>query len=281
MSRRRQILMALALGVVGLAGVSLVAMGEGGVTDNARAGYAALMARSDVSKIDDLCRLAKYCLQNNMPEESRSNAVAALQKDPGDLRAKYILYALATAPATTATGTDINIERPIDTISAADVDRIYTEEGNAQMLRFATDVQPLLVARCGAARCHGNARNPKWTLITKETTDRRVIAQNFLAISKFLNRDSVESLAGSRLIQAPLKGPDGGHPAQVFRSVTDPTYLRIQAWAKTLMTDLQIIFARSSSTPAAATPTESAGTPAPVVPPPPVPVPDPAAPPAL
>jgi hypothetical protein len=283
MSRRRQILVALALGMVGLAGVSLVAMGEGGATDALRAQYAARQARVDVNKTDDLCGLAKWCLQNNLPEEARSNAQTALLKDPNDLRAKYILYAVSSGATSTSTSTDTT-QSATATISAADAEKVYVDEGNGVMVRFTTDVLPLLASRCANPKCHGNEKNPKWSLITKDLTERRVVAQNFQAIAKFLNRDSAESLASSKLVMAPTQGPPA-HPAIIFRSVNDPAFGRIQGWAKTIKTDLQKIFSASSTPTPTGVPTltDSAGVPAPTgsvapVPPPPAPSPSAAAP---
>jgi hypothetical protein len=267
MNRRRQIVLGLALGMVGLWGVAMVAWGEGGISDTQRAEYVRRQASIDPNKADDLCGLARWCLQNKLPEEARTNAEAALQRSPDDLRAKYVLYALsATQKASGVDGTDTQVGAGKGTtISDEDVTRIINEEGSAQITRFGKEVLPRLVERCGAVKCHGDEKNPKWTLITKDLTDRKTIVENFQSINKFLSRDTVDSTVNSRFLQAPMKGLDAKHPTQVFRTATDPVYRTTEAWLRTLKTDIAKAFS-SESTPASAVPTPTAAPVAPTAP---------------
>jgi len=246
MTRRRQVLIAVALGMVGLWGLSLVAMGEGGATAAARTQYDARLARVDKNKADDLYGLARWCLANGLPDEARANALAVLEKAPDDVRAKYLLFALTGSKTTGGTGGEDTVTVKQITIADDAAAKVYTDEGAKQIISFGRDIQPILISKCGTPKCHGDPKHAKWSLIAREVTDRRTIAENFQTISKYLNRDS---LAESRLFTMPLKGTESGHPARVFPNTNDRAYGVIETWAKTLKSDISRIWSAAATTP--------------------------------
>jgi len=247
MSYRRQILVALGLGLVGLLGIALIARGQ--MASNLAAAqqqYELKLKQIDRNKAGDLYNLAKWCYQNGLSGEALTLALEAHQKDPSDMRPKYLIYAL-TAPtegeATGETGGDGGGPK-VPTISAADVDAIYSEEGEDAMRKFR-EVQGILISRCGSPRCHGgNNEASKWALVTRSTADRQTIAENFRSVSKYIDREDPEK---SRLLLMAMKGPEAGHPTQAIRGKTDPVYRAVVAWIKGLRTEAQKIWAREKS----------------------------------
>jgi len=247
MTRRRQMIVALALGMTGLFGISLVAMGEGGGTAAIQAQYSARLAKLDQNKPDDVYALAKWCLSNGLTDEARTHALAALEKAPDDVRPKFLLYSLA-GPSETGTGTAVDSGGTFKKVAISDeaATKIFVDEGSKQMIIFGRDVQPILITKCGSPKCHGSEKNGKWALITQTTTDKRVIAENFQTINKYVNRDSLPT---SPLLVMPVKGTEVNHPAKVFPNTNDKSYGIIEVWAKSLKTAASKIWTEAATSP--------------------------------
>jgi len=238
MSRRRQMVVAMLLGALGLVG--LAAMGQAGSLAAARAWYEAEVKKlSEKSTADDLIALAKGCYQRDLKDEAMTHAIEAHKKAPQDLRPKYLIFALSGAeikvvepePTTPTPATPTQL-----TITDAEVAAIYQEEGEKVVLGFR-QVQRLLARRCAKPDCHGGG-NPKakWALYLKGVADRKSLAQNFRTVYKYMDREKPKE---SILLQKPLKGPEGGHPARAIRGETDAIFTQIATYIDTVKTDTE------------------------------------------
>jgi hypothetical protein len=241
MSRRRQIVVALVLGTLGIVGLAVAAMGAkpGAMTD---AQYQQLVDKLDKNNPEALFAHAKMCYQNDLKDEAMKYALLANEKAPDDTRPKYLIFALIGVTDTGGDGKDGgDIEdagggsKP-PTISDAEVAALVKVEGEPAIRKFK-EVQGLLARRCGSAKCHsGGNPKAKWSLALKGTANLNMLAENFRTIYPYLNR---ENPAESRLLMMPTKGPEAGHPQQILRGEADPLFKKAVAWIDTVKTDAE------------------------------------------
>ena len=239
MSHTRQMLVALALGALGILGLAVAVRGQAMDPVAARQWYEnAVKKITDKSTADEIFALAKQCYRNGLTDEAMAHAIETLRKDANDSRAKYLLFALAgTAERTTGEGGegDTPDATQAATITDADADAIYKAEGEA-VIRDFREIQGLLARRCGSLKCHGGNEKAKWTLALKGGANRKSLAQNFKTVYPYMDRDNP---AKSVLVQKPLKGPEGGHPTQVIRGESDPVYQRVIKYVDTVKSDAE------------------------------------------
>jgi len=235
MSRKRHLLVVTVLAALGLAAV---AIGQPADLETARKQYELkLKELGSDADADAEIALAKWCLRQGLEPEARSHALAAHKKNPDDLRAKYLVFALsgaaasdnagggtgATTPPTDVIPEDVLTrgEKKAVTISNEDVQKLFTQEG-PEAIRGFREVQRILARRCGDARCHGGiGSGAKWIMALQGTTNDRMLAENFRIVSRYFDRENPEN---SPIITVPMKGEGSNHPEQVIRSKTDPAY---------------------------------------------------------
>jgi len=242
MSRKRQMVVAMLLGTLGLVGLVVAAVSAASNLVAARAWYEAEVKKlSDTSTVDDLIALAKGCYQRDLKDESMTHAIEAYKKAPDDVRPKYLIFALSGAELAVKPTDGPGDDTPVvstakTTLTDAEAEVVYREEGEKVVTAFR-QIQSLMVRRCASVKCHGGG-NPKaqWALVLKGPANRKSLAQNFRAVYKYMNRDEPKA---STLLQKPLKGPEGGHPAQVIRGETDSTFKRIADYIDTVKTDAE------------------------------------------
>ncbi|HUU10991.1 MAG TPA: hypothetical protein VM431_10695 [Phycisphaerae bacterium] len=240
MNNTRQMLVALALGALGILGLAVAVRGQAMNPVAARQWYEnAVKKITDQSTADEIVALAKQCYRNGLTDEAMAHAIEALRKDPNDSRAKYLLFALA-GPVEGTTGTGEGDDGgggtpQAPTITDAEADAIYKAEGDTVIRNFR-EIQGLLARRCGSVKCHGGNEKAKWTLALKGGANRKSLAQNFKTVYPYMDRDNP---AKSVLVQKPLKGPEGGHPTQVIRGESDPVYQRIIKYIDTVKGDAE------------------------------------------
>lgn len=238
MSGRRQMMVAMLLGVLGLLGLAVAATGQAGNLAAARAWYDnAVKKLTEKSTADQIIALARECYRKGLKNEAMTHAVEAYKKAPDDLRPKYLIFALSGVKI------EIAIETPLPpagsaevTITDAEAEAVYKAEGE-QVVRNFRPIQGMMKTRCASPKCHGGG-NPtaKWVLALKGPVSRKSVAQNFRTVYKYMNRDKPKE---SALLQKPLKGPEAGHPAQAIRGTSDPVFIRIAAYINTVMTDIE------------------------------------------
>jgi hypothetical protein len=241
----------LALGLVlvtVLAGVAYVAMAQSSSPTNtaAVAEYEKQLKALDHNNVDDIFKLAKFCYRNGLNAECKTLALEILQKQPDDMRAKYLLYILTSGPEKT----DVIVERP--TVEAAagisdeETNAIFTRD--AEGLKTFSATQRLLITSCGNRKCHGG-QNPaaKWSLVgLGDTSNRKTLAENFRTVNRYIDR---ENPAESKLFKMPTEGKKAGHPEIILRGTTDPVYIKLLQWVKTLKTSTASIWDEAAKSP--------------------------------
>jgi hypothetical protein len=248
MNRKQQLNLVIGLGLAGVLGLAIVAAAQMATTGSRQQQYEQQLKKIDRNKADDLYRLARWCFQNELTGEAKALAVETLQKAPDDVRAKYLLYVL-TSGASTEVVTETGGVEAEATITEADVEAVYKNEGDDKMAVFRNKIQGVLIQTCGAPKCHGGGNaNAKWSLIRRNTLSRKTIAENFRSINKFINRG--DDAPTSRLLMMPLKGKGGGHPEIVFtRGEADPVYQTILTWIRSLKTATTKIWGEAGKSP--------------------------------
>jgi len=245
MSRKRQTLIALGLGTLGLIASAMMAAAQATDLADARKQYEIRQKRlADDAGAEDHYALAKWCLKNGLKPEALSHAREVHTKNPEDVRAKYLIYLLrgTSGSATGETGGGDESVPPIPggykavTISEEEAKAIIEEEQNKgqNVVRQFRNIQRILVRRCGDPDCHGGmGTKAKWVLALKGPTDDRMLAQNFQTVQKYFDRENPEE---SPFVKKPLMGQADGHPEKVIRGKTDPIYHEFIRYIDTLMT---------------------------------------------
>jgi len=267
MRQGTRILGIVLLAAVGILAGAIIVAAESGMAGSLDDQYKARLAKVDKKSTDQLIGLAKWCMQNNMPEYAIQGALDTMAVSPDDLRAKYILFALqggssSGTPEAEGGAAEGGGPGPKITISQQDADAIWTREGDTAMTKFRMQVQGMLLLRCGNAQCHGGNKQAKYMLVREAPGSRRTLAQNFAAINTYINRDKPED---SKLIQKPLKGPEAAHPRRAITSQTDQMYGTLLDWIKGLKKEGDIVWDKVKSQPAKAadkTSTDKGKTPA-------------------
>jgi hypothetical protein len=242
MSRKRQLFIAIGLGIIGLLGMAVVVTGQGAPAVSIQQQYQQRWDKIDKDNPDELYELAKWCYQNGLVSEAMTHALAAHAKAPDDTRPKYLLYALTsdTGESTTAQ-TEETAPSGTPSMTAADADALFKSEG-ADVMREFKKVQSVLLARCGSAKCHGGQAegSSKLILISRSPGSRTTMAQNFLAIDPYITRGApgdLKEAATSPLLQIPMKVGDSKHPLVAIRGATDPVYQTLLTWIGSLKTE--------------------------------------------
>ena len=249
MGNKKLALIASSLAVCGFLAMAILSTAEEDPLASILQQYeAATKKKPNRASGDDLYAVAKWCFQNNRSSEAQAVALEANQKAPDDVRPKYLLYLLmntAGGPATEVAS--IEETRGAEaTITPQEVAEIYKNEGDAAMNGFR-NVELMMINTCGSLKCHGGG-NPasKWVLIRRNATDKRTLAENFRTINRYITRG--EGWAESTLLVKPTKGPEANHPQVVMRT-TDPVYVKITTWIRTLKTATQSIWGNAAKNP--------------------------------
>jgi len=233
MQRKGRGILLVGLAVAGLAGAAAIVAAQGGADLDEQ--YKQRLAKVDPKKAEDLVGLAKWCYQVDLTGQASAHALEALALAPDDVRAKYIVYAAQLTGGVEGGGEgDGGGATAKVTITQKDADAVYAREGEPQMTRFKNQVQGMLFVRCAMPQCHGGAKEAKYALVRQGPGSRRTIAQNFQAISAYIDLENPQE---SKLLLKPLKGPEAGHPRRAITGTTDPTYRAILDWLKTLKTE--------------------------------------------
>ena len=110
-----------------------------------------------------------------------------------------------------------------------DLDRTARDMPTGAMEAFARSVGPLLVNRCGAARCHGSASENAFHLLRPPSSNRsggRIIQRNLQSTLKLIDR---ENPARSPLLTAALE-PHGPLQVSALAGRRTDHYQRLADW---------------------------------------------------
>ena len=166
--------------------------------------------------------LAKWCLVNKMPQKARSEVLDALHLDPNRDDAQRLLEALVREQRMTSG----HVYRPVvPTGGSAPYDKVTLNHPSMMPERrslgglpkslartFTQTVQPIVVNRCGNARCHGAGQSSFAVVSIRDGSTSRIAEQNLAAI---LNQIDMTNPSQSPLLNA-TRGAHGNSRQLIF-----------------------------------------------------------------
>jgi hypothetical protein len=189
---------------------------------------AGINAKSVAAHVD----LAEWCLRQSLHEETRSELAAAREIEPdyrriGDLEKRLEFATTATVPSSTHT------VPTVATVGTQQLDRAMKELPPGTVEHFTAVVQPILMDRCGNARCHGGDVVPRFQLlqpVAGKIPSRRFTQRNLFSTLGIVNKEVADD---SELLTMALKahGPFG---KAAFKSEEDRQYREVAEWITSL-----------------------------------------------
>ncbi len=156
--------------------------------------------------------LAKWCLANRMPEKARSEVLDALHLDPNRDEAKRMLEALVREQhRATPRQVPRNGRTSIDKVALNNPGMMPERRSLGGLPKslartFTKTVQPIVVNKCGNARCHGARQHTFAVVSIRSGSTSRIAEQNLAAV---LNQIDMANPAQSPLLNA-TRGAHGG-----------------------------------------------------------------------
>ena len=170
--------------------------------------YARIVSTRQNPTTNERLELARWCFQNDLPEEARVELSAALQLEPTRPKARMLLHhleqslqrkgrlanpeAAAKPTAAQVTGGRSGIGG-LSTRSSSDYVRV---------------IQPILMHRCGNAACHGTTSDNAFRLLPTSTTQagRSSTSANLTAVLQLIDASAPDTSPILTASQVPL-GP--------------------------------------------------------------------------
>lgn len=194
----------------------------------------ATMLRRDVT-------LARWCLDNGLVPDAAEHLRQAIKADPANSEAKDLMAKLERVASTHAAG-----EAASGTGFQRDEESSQHPESlsrlqPATVKEFVTRVQPILLARCGSARCHGGMESTAFRLERVrfgEGGNRGVTSRNLEAI---LGQIDAQFPSKSPLLARgfPAHGGQTRPTAATHVALTQQT--RVREWVKVAAIELNRI----------------------------------------
>ncbi|MDG2131258.1 MAG: hypothetical protein P8K08_24885 [Fuerstiella sp.] len=167
-------------------------------------------------------QLAKWCLANAMPAKARKEVLDALHLDPNRNDAKRMLEALVREQRTSITTAGGQQVSPggasrYDTVTLNHPSMMPERRSLGGLPKslarmFTQTVQPIVVNRCGNARCHGARQNSFSVVSIRGGSTSRIAEQNLAAI---LNHIDTTNPSQSPILTA-TKGLHGNSRQLLF-----------------------------------------------------------------
>ncbi|HEV8070691.1 MAG TPA: hypothetical protein VGP76_23455 [Planctomycetaceae bacterium] len=190
-------------------------------------------------------RLGRWCLENRLPREAAFHLRKALEVDPTNKEAKDLLTRLEAAQTTggfvKVGGTGERV------IPDAKVVESLARLSPAAVKEFVIGVQPILLARCGSARCHGGPEATSFHL------DRVHLAAGGSRLITGHNLDSVlrqvdpQFARRSRLLQKASEAHGALSHAPLTGGGADVQKARLTAWLQSVAPELRRLNQEDSS----------------------------------
>lgn len=214
-------------------------------SDDLNEAYLRLRIQNGRPTVASHLRLAEWCLSQNILAEAARELRDALQKDPANETARLMLNRVDNEirrrnppePAT-ETPTDVVIltERAVE---VADTEvRSLAGLSPDSAREFVASIQPLLLNKCGNARCHGTASKNdfKLTRLRSGASNSRIVSEKNLAV--VLNDLQPKSDNKPRLQQI-IRGTHAGKT--IFNGRYGAVQMQtLQAWMNNAAKELSI-----------------------------------------
>lgn len=177
-------------------------------------------------------RIYQWCLVRGMEDEAASELRTILEVDPTNARANRLLSSLnrkhEPAKPTKKAGTP----RVIPAAPNEVIDNFVRGHGRETFEKY-TDVERVLINRCGTAACHGTSRyTGDFRLFRREGDihSQRMTARNLRAVLQFVNLEDPQK---SRILTQAVE-PHGGLSIPAMGGINDPQYKDLRDWVFTV-----------------------------------------------
>lgn len=194
--------------------------------------YQYLRSRANLADPDERCRLAQWCLLNNLRAQALAEVTAAVALRPNDPESRRLLRGLQRSatpgPETAAAGK----------VEAVQVLQPALDLNTESMSLFITKVQPILMNAC--ANCHATGKGGDFHLLRafdSTGSNRRTLQTNVSAVLAQLQ--PTQPQVSPLLVKAvSAHGGDGQPP---LRGKQAPAYRTLEEWVlKTVANNPQL-----------------------------------------
>ena len=182
-------------------------------------------------------RLGRWCLENRLPREATFHLRKVLEVDPTNKDAKDLLTRLEAAQTT---GGFVKVGSTVErTVPDAKVVESLARLSPTAVKEFVIGVQPILLARCGSARCHGGPEATSFHL------DRVHLAAGGSRLMTGHNLDSVlrqvdpQFARRSPLLQKASEAHGALSHAPLSGGGADVQKARLTAWLQSVAPELR------------------------------------------
>ena len=190
--------------------------------------YAQKALLTGVADLHGHLELAQWCQRQGLPEHAAGELAKASAIDPSHPMITVIerRIQMSAAPPESVEVAATPVQQPT---FPKDLDRSARDMPTGTMEAFVRSVGPLLVNRCGAARCHGSASENAFHLLRPPSSNRpggRIIQRNLQSTLKLIDR---ENPARSPLLTAALD-PHGPLQVSPLAGRRTDHYERLADW---------------------------------------------------
>ncbi|MBW8883522.1 MAG: hypothetical protein JF612_01830 [Planctomycetia bacterium] len=194
--------------------------------------------------------LAKWCLRQGLYDKCSDQIAAARRAEPDNQDAKDLetrLKLIVEAPP------EPTPAKAAPTVAAEELERALRDLPRGSVEKFGTNVQPILLNRCGLNKCHGPNTDSQFRLLRPpqgQTVSRRYTQRNLYASLRYLDALNPEA---SPLVALPQQR-HGNSLSAVFDKHSAGQLAELVAWAKMTVSPSATM---ASSHPATIAPTET------------------------
>jgi hypothetical protein len=182
-----------------------------------------------INDIHGHLELAGWCQRQGLLERAKGELAKASSLAPSHPMISVIERRIQMSAMPSKSGQKVAATPVQQPISAEELDRTARDMPAGTMEAFVRSIQPLLVNRCGAARCHGPASKNDFHLLRPPPSSRpsrRITQRNLHATLKLIDR---EDPTQSPLLTAALR-PHGPLEVSVFAGRRADQYGRVADW---------------------------------------------------
>lgn len=176
--------------------------------------------------------LAEWCLRQSLHEQVRAELAAARAIEPTYRRIAEVEQRLEFA-TTPKQSTVVHTPPSVATVGTQQLDRTMKELPPGTVEHFASVIQPILLDRCGNARCHGGNAAGRFQLlqpVAGKVPSRRFTQRNLFSTISIVNKEVAED---SELLAMSLKA-HGPVRWAAFKSEEDKQYREVAEWIASL-----------------------------------------------
>lgn len=176
--------------------------------------------------------LAEWCLRESLYEQARTELAAAKKIDPNYRRIPQVEQRLEFV-TTRQEPVVAHTPPSVATVGPQQLDRTMKELPPGTVEHFTAVIQPILLDRCGNARCHGSTAAARFQLVQPvpgKIPSRRFTQRNLFSTLSIVNKevaDDSELLAMSLKVHGPVRW-------SAFKSEDDKQYREIAEWIASL-----------------------------------------------